>query len=90
MHTSFIKIVHFSKLVKIGNRLREFNYKKNNNAGDLVFDVDTADERGNRIFFRLQKVDSEWTLSANQPLPDWILQHQQALINELEDGLAHP
>lgn len=90
MHTSFIKIIHFSRLVKIDNRLREFNYKKNNNAGDYVFDVDTADDRGNRIFFRLQKNDNEWALSANQPLPDWIPKHEQQLVVGLEDGLLNP
>ena len=36
MHTSFVKIIHFSRLVKIEDRLREFNFKKNNNAGDKV------------------------------------------------------
>ncbi|MCH5717194.1 hypothetical protein [Niabella hibiscisoli] len=56
MHTSFVKIIHFSRLVKISGRLREFNYKKNNNAGDYVFDVDTADDRGNRIFSGLAKM----------------------------------
>lgn len=87
MHTSFIKIIHFTRLVKIGDRLREFNFKKNNNAGDYTFDVDTADDRGNRIFFRLQKSDNEWNLSSKQILPDWVSSHQQQLVNELEEGI---
>ncbi|GAB3413075.1 hypothetical protein [Niabella aquatica] len=88
MHTSFIKIIHFSRLVKINNRLREFNFKKNNNAGDYVFDVDTADDRGNRLFFRLTKNnDNQWSLDSKQPIPDWIENHQQQLVVELEEGL---
>jgi hypothetical protein len=88
MHTSFIKIIHFSRLVKINNRLREFNFKKNNNAGDYVFDVDTADDRGNRLFFRLAKnSDNQWTLDSKQPVPDWVENHQQQLVTELEEGL---
>ncbi|MCH5596811.1 hypothetical protein [Niabella ginsengisoli] len=87
MHTSFIKIIHFSRLVKINERLREFNYKKNNTAGDYVFDVDTADDRGNRIFFRLSKNDNEWTLNSTHAIPDWIGQHLQQLVTELEEGI---
>ncbi|MGC4231665.1 MAG: hypothetical protein QM594_01510 [Niabella sp.] len=88
MHTSFIKIIHFSRLVKINDRLREFNFKKNNNAGDYVFDIDTADDRGNRLFFRLTKdSDNQWALSFKQPVPDWIENHLQQLVTELEEGL---
>lgn len=87
MNTSFVKIIHFTRLVKIHGRLREFNYKKNNNAGDYVFDVDTADDRGNRIFFRLNKNENEWTLTSNQNLPDWVGQHMQQLVTELEEGI---
>jgi hypothetical protein len=68
--------------------LREFNFKKNNNAGDYVFDVDTADDRGNRLFFRLAKnSDNQWTLDSKQPVPDWVENHQQQLVTELEEGL---
>ncbi len=87
MHTSFVKIIHFSRLVKISGRLREFNYKKNNNAGDYVFDVDTADDRGNRIFFRLSKNDNDWSISSKQTIPEWIGQHIQQLVTELEEGI---
>lgn len=87
MHTSFIKIIHFSRLVKISGRLREFNFKKNNNAGDFVFDVDTADDRGNRIFFRMDKKDNDWVVSSKQSIPDWIELHVEQLAAELEEGI---
>lgn len=87
MHTSFVKIIHFSRLVKIEDRLREFNFKKNNNAGDYVFDVDTANDRGNRIFFRMQKTDNEWSVSSEQPMPEWVEKHLQQLVEELEAGV---
>lgn len=87
MHTSFIKIIHFTRLVKINNRLREFNFKKNNAAGEYVFDVDTADDRGNRIFFRMMKNDNTWTVSSQQPLPDWVEPHVEQLVKELEEGI---
>jgi len=87
MHTSFVKIIHFTRLVKINNRLREFNFKKNNVAGEYVFDVDTADDRGNRIFFRMTKNENTWTISSQRPLPDWVEPHIEQLVSELEEGI---
>lgn len=87
MRNSFVKIIHFTKLVKINGRLREFNYKKNNTAGDYVFDIDSADERGNRVFFRLYKNENEWAITSKHPLPDWIEAHKEAIISGLEEGV---
>lgn len=87
MHTSFNKIVHFTRLIKISGRLREFNYRKNNNAGDYVFDVDTADDRGNRLFFRLLKENGEWKLTSKNTMPDWVADNQELLVTELEEGV---
>ncbi|MGJ7032405.1 hypothetical protein [Niabella hirudinis] len=87
MHTSFNKIVHFTRLIKINGRLREFNYRKNNNAGNYVFDVDTADDRGNRLFFRLIKENNEWELTSKMSIPEWVTDNQELLITELEEGV---
>ncbi|MFV0604509.1 MAG: hypothetical protein ACK5NK_01590 [Niabella sp.] len=84
---SFNKMIHFTRLVKINGRLREFNYRKNNTAGKHIFDVDTADDRGNRVFFRLNKDNGDWELTSNQNLPDWILNSQEQLVTELEEGM---
>lgn len=84
---SFNKMIHFSRLVKIEGRLREFNFRKNNNLGNYVFDGDTADDRGNRLFFRLSKDSGDWELSSAQSLPDWIAGNQELLVSELEEGV---
>lgn len=89
MHTSFNKIVHFTRLIKISGRLREFNYRKNNNAGSYVFDVDTADDRGNRLFFRLAKEDNDWQLTSKLPVPEWVTDNRELLITELEEGVLN-
>ncbi|WP_018627806.1 hypothetical protein [Niabella aurantiaca] len=89
MHTSFNKIVHFTRLIKINGRLREFNYRKNNNAGSYVFDVDTADDRGNRLFFRLLKEDNDWELTTKMSIPDWVTDNRELLISELEEGVLN-
>ncbi len=84
---SFNKMIHFSRLVKIEGRLREFNFRKNNTAGGHVFDVDTADDRNNRLFFRLSKDSGEWELHTTQNMPDWITGYTALLATELEQGL---
>ncbi len=89
MNIAFNKMIHFTRLVKIDGRLREFNFRKNNNAGNYVFDVDTADERGNRMFMRLLKEDNDWQLVSKQDLPPWVLNNKEQLIDELEEGMAH-
>ena len=80
-------MIHFSRLVKIDGRLREFNFRKNNTAGNQVYDTDTADDRGNRLFFRLSKESGDWELTSTQNLPDWITGNKEQLVQELEEGL---
>lgn len=87
MDTTFKKIIHFTRLVKISGRLREFNYRKNNMAGEYVFDVDTADDRGNRVFCRLTKAEDKWSLTSKQDLPAWINDNKEQLVSELEQGI---
>lgn len=82
------KVVHFSRLIKIENRLREFNYKKNNLLGDNVYDVDTADDRGNRIYFKLRNAENIWTVEAKTALPDWLKNNEKTIVTGLEEGYA--
>jgi len=35
----------FTKVIKLGNRLREFNFRKSNPAGNTLFFVDVTDDR---------------------------------------------
>ncbi len=87
MDTTFNRIIHFSKLIKISGRVREFNFRKNNNAGPQVFDVDTADGRGSRLYFRLIKENEEWSMTTKMDLPTWITENQEQIIESLEEGL---
>lgn len=80
-------MIHFTRLVKTSGRLREFNYKKNSQAGEQVFDVDTADDRGNRLFFKLEKDNGEWVITSKTTLPAWITDNKEDLVRELEYGL---
>ena len=71
MMLHFTKNVHFTRLVKISDRLREFNFRRVPDANEQLFHVDVSDDRGNRIVFKLRKQDSRWHI-LDQGLPQWI------------------
>ena len=78
MSLQFAKNVHFTKLVKIADRLREFNFRRVPDATEQLFHVDVSDDRGNRIVFRLRKQDNHWQI-AEQSLPQWIYSTEKVL-----------
>jgi hypothetical protein len=87
MHINFSKIVHFTRLIKAGGRLREFNFRKVNVEGEEVFNADTVDDRGNRILFKMQKKEGKWVLSPLQILPQWITENEEKFNSEIEIGI---
>jgi hypothetical protein len=72
----FRKNIAFTSLIKINGRLCEFNFRK---RGTSYYDVDTHDDRGNRHFFKMEKLEDSWTIN-NNAVPDWLLKNE-TLIN---------
>ena len=88
MQVHFTKLVHFTRLVKAGGRLREFNFRKMRQLEEDVFSVDTADDRGNRILFYMTKSgNGGWAIAQNQPLPTWITENEDKLREQIGDEL---
>lgn len=85
----FSRIVHFTRLIKAGGRLREFNLRKLKQPDKEIFSVDTVDDRGNRIIFRMEKVAAgSWNIvSPDQPLPVWIVEVEPRLREIIEEEL---
>ncbi|HEY6506271.1 MAG TPA: hypothetical protein VIZ28_19980 [Chitinophagaceae bacterium] len=90
MHVSFIKIVHFTRLIKAGGRLREFNFRKLRTTDPEIFTVDTVDDRGNRILFRMQKNGTNQWGVMPQVLPRWVPENEIKLHEAIEDELHNP
>ncbi len=93
MRIEFIRMLQFTLLVKAGDRLREFNFRKLRPAEEMAqFSVNVCDERGVRYFFTMQKAENSWELHATDRLPLWVEQHwaaiSHALDRELENHLA--
>lgn len=67
--------IAFSELIKINGRLREFNFRKRN---EMLYHVDTADERGTRYMFQLMKEVDGWKIEGID-IPGWIMNSQPLL-----------
>ena len=88
MQINFTKVVHFTRLIKAGGRLREFNFRKLRQLEEEIFSVDTVDDRGNRILFYMRKDNnSNWSIS-QQPLPTWVVENESKLNEHILDELA--
>ncbi|PZR22851.1 MAG: hypothetical protein DI535_25235 [Citrobacter freundii] len=76
---AFIPNIHFTALIKIEGRLKEFNFRK---RAEDVYDADTADDRGNRWQFKWKKGPEGWEIVSLTPtLPTWIA-NNKAIIEE--------
>jgi len=88
MRVQFIKNIHFTKLLKINGRLREFNFRKTKGLEEELFSVDVSDERSNRIMFQMQKDSNTWKVT-DQRVPKWILEHEDLLHETIEEELKN-
>ena len=75
----FRKNIQFSKLIKAGGRLKEFNFRKPRPDSDL-YEVDVSDDRGNRLYFNVRFAEDRWNLQESL-LPSWITE-AETLIQE--------
>ena len=88
MQIQFIRAVQFSLLIKLDGRLREFNFRKIRNSKVDTFSVNVCNERGDRIFFDMKKLDSSWDFTPSN-LPGWIEQNKKVIRQAVEDELPN-
>ena len=75
---------YFSKVLKAGERLREFNFKLASANDDTRYSVDVPDDKGNRIMFSMYKnADNEWKIAA-QLMPLWVHESEEMLSEAIE------
>jgi hypothetical protein len=75
--------IHFSKIIKAGDRNREFNFTRILRDGTR-YNVNVPDERGNRIFFAMQQDGGSWKIAMDL-LPVWILDAEEELNKAIEE-----
>lgn len=86
MNFSFPRNIHFTKLVKTYDRLREFNFRLLPGNLNQMFHVDVPDDRGNRIMFKMQKENENWHIMEPN-LPKWIMDNEQRLNDLIDEEL---
>jgi hypothetical protein len=87
MPIRFVRMVQFTRLIKVEGRLREFNFRKLQNPAEEMFNVNVCNERGDRFFFNMQKKDTGWKVEAGE-FPNWVAQSETTLNKEIEDELT--
>lgn len=75
---------YFTKLVKAGNRLREFNFRKFSGAQKNLIHVDVSDERGSRHIFKMLRSDSDKWKIDDKNLPLWIYEAEDKLSEAIQ------
>jgi hypothetical protein len=86
MMLNFKRNIHFTRLVKVADRLREFNFRKLPGTATPSFHIDVPDDRGNRIVFRMQQENNNWKI-VDQQLPAWISATETKLNEVIEEEL---
>jgi hypothetical protein len=77
---------YFSKLIKAGDRLREFNFRLTSIADTSKYSVDVPDENGRRIVFGMYKNENgEWKISLDL-IPTWIHDSESQLAEAIEEN----
>jgi len=77
--------IYFSKVIKAGERQREFNFRQLSISSDNCYSVDVPDEKGLRISFTMKKTDDgQWHPEETQ-LPSWIQNTVHAISEAIEE-----
>jgi hypothetical protein len=81
MNIQFVRNIQFTRVIKAHQRLREFNFLKHNTEPYSYFSVDTVDDRGNRITFRMFDSNGKWRIKEVPVIPEWIYEEEPKLHN---------
>jgi hypothetical protein len=79
-----IQNIHFTLLIRVNNRLHEFNFRRRQ---DDSFDADTSDDRGNRHYFKILVSGSKWNMMGAN-LPRWITENEAVIIEKLQEKVG--
>lgn len=79
--------ISFSRIIRLGERLREFNFRKI--PGTENFDINVTDDKGKRILFSLHKNnEGSWDIQG-QNLPQWLQFSESRLVSAIDEELNH-
>lgn len=77
---------YFSKVIKAGDKLREFNFRQTYLNDSSRYTVDVPDDKGHRIVFSIYRnADAEWKVAA-QLMPVWVHNAEHDLSIAIEEN----
>ena len=88
---NLVKNVQFSRQIKAPDRPREFNFRIHFGNPATICQIDVGDEKGNRHYFSMQLLDSQWKIRETT-VANWILVAEpllHAAIVEQESIIRH-
>lgn len=80
--------LHFTRLIKTKDKLREFNFRRLPSESGSLFHVDVSDDRGNRIIFKMQKEGAGSWKILDDILPPWIYESEDKMADAIEDEIT--
>jgi len=86
MHIQHIRNIHFTKLLKVNGRLREFNFRKL--PGNDLFHLDVSDDRGNRIITKLQREENNNWRFVEPDVHPWLIETEKKLGELINEELS--
>lgn len=79
------KNIQFTRLIKAGGRLREFNFRKSNAISGPIFTVDVVDHHDVRHYLIFRKDGEAWILQSKE-IANWI----EEVMPQIKDVLLYP
>jgi hypothetical protein len=76
--------IQFTRLIKAGGRLREFNFRKSQGLKDAMFTVDVASETGDRQYVIFRLLNQQWILE-NKKLESWVEEILPQIEKEIQE-----
>ena len=65
------KNIQFTRLIKAGGRLREFNFRKSQGLNNALFSIDVVSDNSDRHYLLYSLVNGTWVLETKRMIP-WI------------------
>jgi len=77
---------YFSKVIKAGERQREFNFRQSSQNDENRYSVDVPDDKGNRVVFSMIKNGEGQWKTETEALPGWVQDAEPALDYAIEEN----
>ncbi len=76
------KNIQFTRLIKAGGRLREFNFRKSQGLNNALFSIDVVSDNSDRHYLLFSQVNGTWILETKKMIP-WI----EEVLPQIEEAI---